>query len=63
MELFVLSAESLTAKRVRAEQDEPYGDILIFPGLNYEEQRQTLWCVHNHWKDIFDVTIFIRDCI
>ncbi|KAK5922219.1 hypothetical protein CgunFtcFv8_019503 [Champsocephalus gunnari] len=39
---FMRLLESLTAKRVRAEQDEPYGDILIFPGLNYEEQRQTL---------------------
>ncbi|KAJ4930496.1 hypothetical protein JOQ06_024807 [Pogonophryne albipinna] len=39
---FMRLLESLTAKRVRAEQDEPYGDILIFPGLNYEEKRQTL---------------------
>ncbi|XP_034063936.1 LOW QUALITY PROTEIN: meiotic recombination protein REC8 homolog [Gymnodraco acuticeps] len=39
---FMRLLESLTAKSVRAEQDEPYGDILIFPGLNYEEQRQTL---------------------
>ncbi|XP_033983985.1 meiotic recombination protein REC8 homolog [Trematomus bernacchii] len=39
---FMRLLESLTAKRLRAEQDEPYGDILIFPGPNYEEQRQTL---------------------
>ncbi|KAK1896173.1 Meiotic recombination protein REC8 like [Dissostichus eleginoides] len=39
---FMRLLESLTAKRVRAEQDEPYGDILIFPGPNYQEQRQAL---------------------
>ncbi|KAF3839701.1 hypothetical protein F7725_018418 [Dissostichus mawsoni] len=39
---FMRLLESLTAKRVRAEQGEPYGDILIFPGPNYQEQRQAL---------------------
>ncbi|KAM6936729.1 LOW QUALITY PROTEIN: meiotic recombination protein REC8 homolog [Lycodopsis pacificus] len=29
--------EALSARKVRAEQDQPYGDILIFPGTNYEE--------------------------
>ncbi|XP_010768814.1 meiotic recombination protein REC8 homolog [Notothenia coriiceps] len=39
---FMRLLESLKAKRLRAEQDEPYGDILIFHGLKYEEQRQAL---------------------
>ncbi|XP_078108942.1 meiotic recombination protein REC8 homolog [Sander vitreus] len=29
--------ETLSARKLRAEQDEPYGDILILPGSNYEE--------------------------
>ncbi|KAK9513875.1 hypothetical protein VZT92_027376 [Zoarces viviparus] len=29
--------EALSARKVRAEQDQPYDDILIFPGTNYEE--------------------------
>uniref|UniRef100_G3PCW0 REC8 meiotic recombination protein b n=1 Tax=Gasterosteus aculeatus TaxID=69293 RepID=G3PCW0_GASAC len=28
--------EALSARRLRVEQDEPYGDMLIFPGTNYE---------------------------
>lgn len=32
----VLSVEILSAKKVRVEQDEPYGDILILPGPEYE---------------------------
>ncbi|XP_041842712.1 meiotic recombination protein REC8 homolog isoform X2 [Melanotaenia boesemani] len=31
---------NLTAGNMRAEQDEPYGDILIFPGSNYQEMDQ-----------------------
>ncbi|XP_056300365.1 meiotic recombination protein REC8 homolog isoform X2 [Pseudoliparis swirei] len=29
--------ETLSARMVRVEQDQPYGDIRIFPGTNYEE--------------------------
>ncbi|XP_068592523.1 meiotic recombination protein REC8 homolog [Cebidichthys violaceus] len=34
--------EALSARKMRAEQDVPYGDILIFPGTNYEEVHLTL---------------------
>ncbi|XP_031708889.1 meiotic recombination protein REC8 homolog [Anarrhichthys ocellatus] len=34
--------EFLSARKMRAEQDEPYGDILIFPGTNYGEVPLTL---------------------
>ncbi|XP_030605149.1 meiotic recombination protein REC8 homolog [Archocentrus centrarchus] len=33
---------SLSARKLRAEQDEPYGDILIFPGSSYEEMHLML---------------------
>ncbi|KAM8869814.1 meiotic recombination protein REC8 homolog [Spinachia spinachia] len=33
--------EALSARNVRVEQDEPYGDILIFPGANYEDLHVT----------------------
>ncbi|XP_072249374.1 meiotic recombination protein REC8 homolog [Leuresthes tenuis] len=35
--LFQKLLESLTARKLCVEQDQPYGDILIFPGSNYEE--------------------------
>ncbi|KAM6910444.1 uncharacterized protein FYW49_012374, partial [Xenentodon cancila] len=35
--IFQRLLENLSARRLRVEQDEPYGDILIFPGSNYEE--------------------------
>ncbi|XP_049440003.1 meiotic recombination protein REC8 homolog [Epinephelus fuscoguttatus] len=33
---------TLSTRKIRAEQDEPYGDIWISPGPNYEEVHQTL---------------------
>lgn len=30
-------AENLSSRRIRAEQDEPYGDIFLFPGDNYQD--------------------------
>ncbi|XP_062421445.1 meiotic recombination protein REC8 homolog [Pungitius pungitius] len=33
--------ETLSARSVRVEQDEPYGDMLIFPGPNYEDVHVT----------------------
>ncbi|XP_042069853.1 meiotic recombination protein REC8 homolog [Haplochromis burtoni] len=33
---------SLSARKLRVEQDEPYGDIFIFRGSNYEEIHLTL---------------------
>lgn len=38
----VLSAENLSDRKVRAEQEVPYGDILILPGPNYGEELLTL---------------------
>lgn len=38
----VSSAEALSARRLRVEQDEPYGDMLIFPGTNYEDVHVTI---------------------
>ncbi|XP_032374948.1 meiotic recombination protein REC8 homolog [Etheostoma spectabile] len=35
--IFQRLLETLSAKKLRVEQNEPYGDILIFPGSNYEE--------------------------
>ncbi|XP_013860173.1 meiotic recombination protein REC8 homolog [Austrofundulus limnaeus] len=35
--IFQKLLENLSSRTIRAEQDEPYGDILIFPGVNYEE--------------------------
>ncbi|KAF1387989.1 hypothetical protein PFLUV_G00085620 [Perca fluviatilis] len=35
--IFQRLLETLSARKLRAEQDEPYGDILILPGANYEE--------------------------
>lgn len=37
------SVESLSARKLSAEQDEPYGDITILPGHDYEEGHLTLW--------------------
>nr|XP_040020200.1 meiotic recombination protein REC8 homolog [Gasterosteus aculeatus aculeatus] len=34
--------EALSARRLRVEQDEPYGDMLIFPGTNYEDVHVTI---------------------
>ncbi|XP_075322619.1 meiotic recombination protein REC8 homolog [Odontesthes bonariensis] len=34
--MFQKLLEDLTARQVRVEQDEPYGDIFIFPGSNHE---------------------------
>lgn len=33
----VFCVENLSARKVRAEQEEPYADILIFPGRDREE--------------------------
>lgn len=33
----VFLTENLSARKLRAEQDEPYGDITILPGHKYEE--------------------------
>ncbi|XP_039972564.1 meiotic recombination protein REC8 homolog [Xiphias gladius] len=35
--IFQRLLETLSARKVRVEQEEPYGDILILPGPNYEE--------------------------
>ncbi|KAI3360505.1 hypothetical protein L3Q82_002392 [Scortum barcoo] len=35
--IFQRLLETLSARKVRVEQDEPYGDILILPGPEYEE--------------------------
>lgn len=38
-------AESLSLRKLSAVQDEPYGDIYISPGKDYEEVLQTLGSV------------------
>ncbi|KAM4735238.1 meiotic recombination protein REC8 homolog [Anableps anableps] len=36
--IFQRLLENLSARRIRAEQEEPYGDIVIFPGSRYEDE-------------------------
>lgn len=38
--VFVVLVVALSAKKVIAKQDEPYGDIHIVPGQKYEEEAQ-----------------------
>ncbi|KAM6995172.1 meiotic recombination protein REC8 homolog [Tautogolabrus adspersus] len=42
--IFQRLLETLSTRKVYAEQSNPYGDIWILPGSNYEEAIQTLGC-------------------
>uniref|UniRef100_UPI0037E893D5 meiotic recombination protein REC8 homolog n=1 Tax=Semicossyphus pulcher TaxID=241346 RepID=UPI0037E893D5 len=45
--IFQRLLETLSSRKVRVEQDEPYGDILILPGPEYEELSDFVACMQS----------------
>lgn len=57
--MFVVLVVALSAKKVIAKQDEPYGDIHIVPGQKYEEEAQE--DLSSDWQKIIWLLIIVSD--